>query len=202
MTHLPRSPAVLTTVLLLTAAALVACTPDDDPVTESPTYDWPGFADLDLDGEALADAAGEVVAYDTPVVHHGTGRVVPVETIEKDATETVVTLSSDILFDPSDATLATSAAGRIGELVADVPDGAPVKVHGHTDTVDTDKFNQELSERRAQAVADAVEAERPDLVLDVQGFGETELKEQEIGDEETVAAARAANRRVEIRYEE
>ncbi|PZR53529.1 hypothetical protein DNL40_08515 [Xylanimonas oleitrophica] len=118
--------------------------------------------------------------------------------MEEEAGETVVTLAGDILFASSSADLSPAAVAKIGELVVPVPQGAALAVHGHTDTVDEDAFNQELSERRARSVAEAVAQARPDLVLDVQGFGETRLKVPETGDD--VAAARAENRRVELRY--
>lgn len=100
----------------------------------------------------------------------------------------------------------TVTPGSHGEVVEHTPS---VVDHGTTmrvvplQTVETDgdeTVNQDLSERRAQAVADAVADARPDLSLDVQGFGETRLKRPETGDPAAVAEARAENRRVEIRY--
>lgn len=194
-----RAAAALAVVL-----ALAACTPDDATTegddADGPAYAWPSVTEA----EAVAPngLAGDVVAYQPEVVDHTAALdVVDVQTVEQEAGETVVTLSSDILFDPSDATLSAAAEQRVGELVADVPDGAEVQVQGHTDTVDTDAANQDLSERRAQAVADAIAASRPDLDLTVEGFGESRLAQPETGDETAIAEARAANRRVEIRYE-
>lgn len=113
--------------------------------------------------------------------------------------ETVVTLASDILFTSDSDQLSAAARKRIAELVDDVPKAASVDVDGHTDSVDSPSHNQALSERRAKAVAKAVADARPDLDLTVRGYGESRLKETESGDE--IAAARAANRRVELRYE-
>ena len=113
--------------------------------------------------------------------------------------ETVVTLASDILFTSDSAKLSAAATKRIGELVDGVPKSATVQVDGHTDSVDTPAHNQALSERRAKAVAAAVADARPDLDLEVHGYGESRLKERESGDD--AEAARAANRRVELRYE-
>lgn len=81
-------------------------------------------------------------------------------------------------------------------------DVVDVKLHdapyGHTDTRASAEHNQALSEQRANAVAGVIRVARPDLQLDVQGFGETRLKVPEAGAD--VAADRAANRRVELRY--
>lgn len=59
--------------------------------------------------------------------------------------------------------------------------------------------NQQLSENRAQAVADALANTRTDLALDVDGFGDTQPAVTEDPDDPTTFAA---NRRVEIRFEE
>jgi outer membrane protein OmpA-like peptidoglycan-associated protein len=165
-------------------------------------YAWPGIEALELGEPAQEDLVAAVTEY---VVSPATqyvveGSVDTVDDITEDGGETIVSLSSDILFDTDDASLSKSATAKIGELVEEVPPGATVKVHGHTDSVDTDAYNQDLSERRARAVAAAVRTARGDLKLDVRGFGETQLKESETGDEAAVAEARSENRRVEIRY--
>lgn len=115
--------------------------------------------------------------------------------------ETVISLASDILFDSNEATVPDRASARVGDLVADIPDGAAVDVHGHTDSIDTDEYNQELSERRAKAVADILEEVRPDLELKIEGFGEREPVEPNKVDGKDNPQGRALNRRVEIRYE-
>ncbi|MCA5892063.1 OmpA family protein [Isoptericola sp. NEAU-Y5] len=171
--------------------------PADD---DGPSYDWPSAPDLGDDDTGEPGSHGDVIEHQPSVVHHGGMDVVPVQEVTTEGEETVVTLSSDILFAPSEAELSAGARAKVADLVADVPDGASIKVHGHTDTVDTDEVNQELSERRAEAVADAVRAAREDVATDVRGFGETRPKVRESGDEDAVATARAQNRRVEIRY--
>jgi OOP family OmpA-OmpF porin len=192
-------PTVLLPMLVLsagTATASSTSTGDDQAL-------WPSLTELGLEPPSDSVLASSVLAWEPGgdvLAWEPGGGVRTVDTVEEDDDETVVTLSSDILFDPSDATLSAAAEQRVGELVVDVPDGAEVQVQGHTDTVDTDAANQDLSERRAQAVADAIAASRPDLDLVVEGFGESRLAEPETGDEAAVAEARAANRRVEIRY--
>lgn len=123
------------------------------------------------------------------------GHVEAIETEQTDGAETVVSLDSDILFTFGNADLPATAAQRIGELVKPVPRAASVKVTGHTDDVGTDAANQLLSDKRAQAVADAVAVARPDLVLDVQGRGESDP-----AGPNTTPEGREDNRRVEIRY--
>jgi len=70
-----------------------------------------------------------------------------------------------------------------------------MNIIGHTDSVGPEAYNQKLSERRAQAVADyfATEGEVPQQTLQVSGRGESEP----IASNDT-DAGRAQNRRVVI----
>lgn len=72
--------------------------------------------------------------------------------------------------------------------------GYSIKVHGHTDDVGSDAYNQELSERRAQAVRDyLVEAGIGAEIITTKGFGKSKpLLAAKTPD------ARAKNRRVEV----
>ena len=70
-----------------------------------------------------------------------------------------------------------------------------VDVYGHTDSVGTDQYNQQLSERRAGAVADYLSSRGVQRArLGVLGYGET----QPIASNDT-DDGRAANRRVELK---
>lgn len=210
--HRPMRPTNVLTVAFASVALLAlpvlpaAATPAGGPIgTDGPTtggYPWPGIDALGLGEPAQEQLVSSVTEYVVGSVTRYVveGSVESVDDTAQESGETVVTLSSDILFDTNDATLPKSATAKIATLVADVPKGAAVKVYGHTDSVDTDAFNQDLSERRAEAVAAAVRAARADLKLDVQGFGETQLRKPETGSEDAVARARAENRRVELRY--
>lgn len=123
------------------------------------------------------------------------GFVTAIEAEQTEGAETVVSLDSDILFTFGSAKLSAAAAKRIGELVTKVPRAAAVRVTGHTDDVGSDAANQVLSEQRAQAVAAAVAGTRPDLVLKVQGRGESAPVSPN-----STPEGREDNRRVEIRY--
>jgi outer membrane protein OmpA-like peptidoglycan-associated protein len=124
-----------------------------------------------------------------------TGHVEVIETESTDGDETVLSLDSDILFAFGSSEMPSSATSRISELVAGIPEGAAVSVTGHTDDVGTDADNLELSKDRAATVAAAVTAARRDLVLTVEGRGESDPVESNSEPE-----GREANRRVEIRY--
>jgi outer membrane protein OmpA-like peptidoglycan-associated protein len=107
----------------------------------------------------------------------------------------VLTLG-DVLFDTGQATLKPGAAttvDRLAQFMRDYPERS-VRIEGHTDSAGSDDTNQGLSERRAQAVREALlqrglEAPRIGAV----GYGEA----RPIADNET-AAGRQQNRRVEI----
>ena len=116
-------------------------------------------------------------------------------------TEEGIVLEADILFSPNEWELPENAGAKIAELVEEIPDGASVAVHGHTDSnpVNQELYdfdNQELSENRAQAVAEALAAERSDLEMTVEGFGESEPAVTEDPEDPSTYAE---NRRVEIR---
>lgn len=72
-------------------------------------------------------------------------------------------------------------------------------VEGHTDSVQGEVDNQELSSNRAETVADVIAEVRPDLELHVEGYADTKPAEQEEGSDDD--EARKANRRVELRFE-
>jgi len=109
----------------------------------------------------------------------------------------VVTLP-DSLFDPGQARL-RGAAARIGERLAAVLREHPerrVLVEGYTDNVGNPELNLELSRRRAEAVRQALIARGVAAGrIDVGGHGEAwSLAEN------TTAAGRLQNRRVEVLF--
>lgn len=113
----------------------------------------------------------------------------------------VIVLETDILFSAMEWEIPSGAGSTIAELMDDVPEGATVQVHGHTDSnpvpEEYDFDNQVLSENRAEAVAEVLEQERSDLTLEVEGFGDSEPAVTEDPEDPSTYTA---NRRVEIRY--
>jgi outer membrane protein OmpA-like peptidoglycan-associated protein len=156
-----------------------------------------GVNDLQPVSEAdLRDAVNDI----SPEVDDISLPVEDVEATTSEGSETVVSLKSDVLFAFGKSALPGSAGGKIAELVADVPKKARLKVYGHTDSVGTDGANRRLSTERAKAVAAAVRASRPDLRLDVRGFGEAQPVEANTQGGKDNPEGRALNRRVELRY--
>ncbi|MEP7125955.1 MAG: OmpA family protein [Byssovorax sp.] len=109
----------------------------------------------------------------------------------------VITLSGSVLFTSGKADLLPAAQLKLNDvakaLIDQDPDSTMV-VEGHTDSQGTPASNQDLSQRRAQAVRDylvsrGIAADR----VKAEGFGPS----RPIG-ENTSAEGRANNRRVEI----
>jgi outer membrane protein OmpA-like peptidoglycan-associated protein len=107
----------------------------------------------------------------------------------------VLTLG-DVLFDTGHATLKPGAdrdLDRLAQALKDNPN-TRVIIEGHTDSVGGDDYNQTLSERRAEAVADALRSRGvPRDRYEVRGLG----KSFPVASNST-QAGRQQNRRVEI----
>ena len=117
--------------------------------------------------------------------------------VKQEARGMVITLSGGVLFASAKAELLPAAQVKLNSvaeaLTMQDPDSKMV-VEGHTDAQGADTYNQDLSQRRAQAVRDylvtrGIAADR----LTSQGFGSS----RSIADNKS-PEGRANNRRVEI----
>jgi outer membrane protein OmpA-like peptidoglycan-associated protein len=107
----------------------------------------------------------------------------------------VMTLS-DVLFDTGKATLKPGANRDLDRLAQALKDNSDtlVKIEGYTDSVGSEEYNQQLSERRAESVADALQMRGvPANRYQVEGLG----KEFPVASNNT-PEGRQQNRRVEI----
>lgn len=98
-----------------------------------------------------------------------------------------------------DCDIVSKAAARALEgYFSDVPSGSVFAIDGHTDSIDTDQHNLDLSKRRAQAVAAALS--NPAWTIEVNWFGESRpLAQDTKADGTDNPKGRMLNRRVEIR---
>jgi len=141
---------------------------------------------------AAADATWDLRADDS------TDRL---ETVVEEDEATTVRLTSDLLFRFGEHTITKAADAAVRDLLGDIPQDAKVTVDGHTDSIGDDASNDELSQRRADAVADVLRDARPDLRLSVKGHGEREpIADNEVDGKDN-PAGRAKNRRVEVGYD-
>ena len=103
---------------------------------------------------------------------------------------------SDVLFDIGQYTLKPTAReklARVSGIVLAHP-GLRLEAEGHTDSIGSDEFNQQLSEKRALAVRDFLVGQGIAITsLGAQGFGKT----MPVASNDT-AAGRQLNRRVEL----
>lgn len=121
-----------------------------------------------------------------------------VEVTEVDNGEAILlNLPDNVTFDVGSATLNPAfrdTLNGVAENLVQYPNSL-VDVYGHTDSTGSDAFNQALSERRAQTVANYMQSRGvAQARIRWQGFGETLPIESN-----DTEAGRAANRRVEIK---
>jgi len=163
----------------------------------------PAVPDLAVRHAAIIDAGIAPVVYDEVPAYverqyvvlqdelRGTG-----VTVRKQGQQIVLDLPSDVNFAFDKADIQPRfyhTLNAVSRVLAHYP-ATYVDVNGHTDAIGSYGYNQTLSERRADAVADYLADRSVSPVrMHVQGFGKTEP----IASNATVQG-RAANRRVEI----
>ncbi|MCL2454799.1 MAG: protein kinase [Micrococcales bacterium] len=130
-----------------------------------------------------------------------TGSVRPWIQADRDADQSVITISTDLLFAYASAEIDPSGVVAIRQAVRPAPRGATIQVTGHTDATGGDEVNLPLSQQRAEAVADVIRRERPDLVVEAAGKGSSDpVASERHHDDSDDPDGRAKNRRVEIRF--
>jgi outer membrane protein OmpA-like peptidoglycan-associated protein len=116
--------------------------------------------------------------------------------VQRNADVLAVTFKSDVLFDVNSATLKSGGyteINRVAQVLTQYPQ-TNIQIAGHTDSSGAEAYNQQLSERRAMSVQNAlanqgVAANR----MQALGFGES----QPIADNST-ESGRQLNRRVVV----
>jgi outer membrane protein OmpA-like peptidoglycan-associated protein len=114
----------------------------------------------------------------------------------RDSARGLIVNMSDVLFDTGSYTLKPGAREKLAKISGIVlaHPGLNLQIEGHTDSVGTDEFNQQLSERRADSVRDFLaEQGVPGSAISARGFGKT----QPVASNDT-AEGRQRNRRVEL----
>ncbi|HEX9873016.1 MAG TPA: OmpA family protein [Deferrimonas sp.] len=116
--------------------------------------------------------------------------------VQRNADVLAVTFKADMLFDFDSSTLKAGAydeIARVAQVLVQYPQTA-ITIAGHTDSKGTEAYNQQLSERRAQVVKNALAGQgvNPGR-LSVVGYGES----RPIADNST-ESGRQLNRRVVI----
>jgi outer membrane protein OmpA-like peptidoglycan-associated protein len=116
--------------------------------------------------------------------------------IQRNADLLAVTFKSDVLFDTNSAALKAGSydeMNRVAQVLNQYPE-TTILIAGHTDSTGSDTYNQQLSERRAAAVKNALSGQGVNPArLSTVGYGES----RPIADNNT-ESGRQINRRVEI----
>lgn len=104
----------------------------------------------------------------------------------------------DLLFDFDESKLKSEAKETLDDIIDDLSDlssDVDIQINGHTDNQGEADYNLNLSEERAQAVADYMKENNDidSMTMDIQGFGDTQPIASNKNEDE-----RQKNRRVEI----
>jgi outer membrane protein OmpA-like peptidoglycan-associated protein len=114
----------------------------------------------------------------------------------RDTARGLIVNMSDVLFDTGSYTLKPGAREKLAKISGIVlaHPGLTLQIEGHTDSVGSDQYNQQLSERRAGSVQDfLVQQGVPAASVSAIGFG----KMEPVATNDT-AEGRQLNRRVEL----
>ena len=114
----------------------------------------------------------------------------------RDSARGLIVNMADVLFDTGSHTLKPGAREKLAKIsgILLAHPGLTLQIEGHTDSVGSDEFNQQLSERRADAVRDFLaEQGVPVSSITARGFGKT----QPVATNDT-PEGRQRNRRVEL----
>jgi outer membrane protein OmpA-like peptidoglycan-associated protein len=114
----------------------------------------------------------------------------------RDSARGLIVNMSDVLFDTASYTLKPGAREKLAKIsgILLAHPGLTLQIEGHTDSVGSDEFNQQLSERRADSVRDFLaEQGVPASAITARGFG----KSQPVASNDT-PEGRQRNRRVEL----
>ncbi len=198
-------PGSVTPVSAMPAGAHVVVAAETSSPTPSPAAPTtlalpPATASIDI--APVVDLASPVTPLVAPVAELITRTAGVDGAVARDEapTEEQYTLSGDVFFEPNSAALTARALDELATIAASLAEEAPssVAVVGHTDSVDDDAYNQQLSVDRAAAVQRELVARVPGLAVTTEGRGESQPLAVEQGSAAEVDRARALNRRVEI----
>ncbi|MBX2882857.1 MAG: OmpA family protein [Granulosicoccus sp.] len=137
----------------------------------------------DGEGDADADGASE-------------SETVAAEPVAKEPIVTTTTVSGEALFESDSADLSAASEQALAELVAQLEryqEISSIEITGHTDATGEEGYNQELSERRAEAVETYIKAAYPAVNVSSQGLGESSPVATN-----STPEGRAQNRRVDV----
>jgi outer membrane protein OmpA-like peptidoglycan-associated protein len=114
----------------------------------------------------------------------------------RDTARGLIVNMSDVLFDTGQHTLQPGAREKLAKIAGIIVShpGLRLNIEGHTDSVGSDEYNQQLSERRAESVRSyLVQSGVPANTITAMGYGES----KPVASNDT-PSGRQRNRRVEM----
>jgi outer membrane protein OmpA-like peptidoglycan-associated protein len=204
------------TLAALMTASLTACVTADDPNQNAKVAAAVGAAAGAIVGYAVDDGAGGVLAgaavgavagagvghymdkqkqeFETALADEQARHDLEIEQLENDMLR--IGIASHVSFDFGSAALKpgfTPALNKVSDILQRYPQTI-IHVVGHTDSVGSEAYNQQLSEKRAQSVVSYLAQQGVDKAR-LYPSGRGELEPRATNDTE---AGRELNRRVEI----
>jgi outer membrane protein OmpA-like peptidoglycan-associated protein len=149
-----------------------------------------------LAGAAVGGVAGNLIGKEMDKQAKELKQAVPTAQVDRVGEAINMTFDSSVLFETGSANLSAQAKSDLAAAatVFNKYDDTNIRIEGHTDDTGSDAVNQPLSERRAEAVADVLEANGvASSRLTEAGYGSSQPKVPNDSD-----ANRAKNRRVEL----
>jgi outer membrane protein OmpA-like peptidoglycan-associated protein len=147
-------------------------------------------------GAAVGGTIGAVIGHQMDQQAKEIQMQIPGATVNRVGEGITVTFDSGLLFGYDASEISSAAATNLRVLASSLSQypNTDLLIVGHTDSDGADDYNQALSQRRAQAVADH---------LAMQGVKSTRLRTAGRGEVEAIAsnstdAGKAQNRRVEV----
>jgi outer membrane protein OmpA-like peptidoglycan-associated protein len=147
-------------------------------------------------GAAIGGAAGAYIGNYMDKQAEEIERDIEGATVERVGEGIKITFDSGIMFDVDKSDLRPEAETNLTNLsvILNKYEDTDILIEGHTDATGSEDYNLELSERRAQSVANHIAMEQVDVTrFTIMGYGEV----QPIAENDT-AEGRQQNRRVEI----
>jgi len=108
----------------------------------------------------VTDGSGQIVKTGTGLCLHS-GSYTPADAVrgcDPLPERTPVSINGDVLFEFDSSALTEKGRTALDQLVASITPGSTVTVVGHTDRIGTAQYNLKLSQHRAGAVADYLNA--------------------------------------------
>ncbi|HMI31444.1 MAG TPA: OmpA family protein [Candidatus Limnocylindrales bacterium] len=146
-------------------------------------------------GAIVGGAAGAIIGHRMDKQARELEQNIPGAVVKRVGEGIEITFASGLMFDFNSDVIRGEARHNLSELARSIdryPD-TDLLIAGHTDAVGTDSYNQDLSERRADAAARYLESQGVNTRIQTRGLGEREP----VATNET-DNGRQLNRRVEV----